>query len=521
MKKKLWGLFTTLFLCFAFTLGFTVGGCTTPEVPNSSSSGGGSDSTDETYEIDNPDSNGLKYKLLTDDTYEVSGIGSCRDTDIGIPSSYNGKAVTSIGDSAFIMNESITSVTMSEGITTIGNRAFVACKNLTRVKLPESVTTVGDQAFMICDNLTSVTIPESINSIGESAFSDCALLKTKEYGNAKYLASKTNDYFALIGTTNKSFDSYGIHKDTKIIANLAFENCDSMESIVIPDNVPLIGSYAFYSCGRLNSVTIGKGVKSIGDSAFDKCISLKEVHVKDLADWCNISFGANLANPIYRRDTATSFNNNIKLYVNNETLTEITIPDGVTSIGSGLFYNCPDLQSVVIPDSVTSIGREAFYGCNALTSVTIGDGVTTIDKDAFNRCRNLTSIKMGKGVTKIEEKAFYWCWNLKSVEIPDTVTFLGKQAFEGCSLTSVAIGNGITSIGERVFYDCDNLTSVYYGGTADDWADIQIASYNNPFHSATVYYYIEKEENVPTDGGKYWHYGENGEIVVWQKNNES
>ena len=139
----------------------------------------------------------------------------------------------------------------------------------------------------------------------------------------------------------------------------------------------------------------------------------------------------------------------------------VTIPDGVTSIGNSAFSRCESLVSVAIPDGVTSIGGSAFSWCKSLTSVTIPDSVTSIGNYAFSDCTSLTSVTMPDSVTSIGGLAFSWCKSLTSVIIPDSVTSIGNYAFSGCrSLTSVAIPDGVTSIGRQAFDGCSNLTSV-------------------------------------------------------------
>ncbi|MGN0654943.1 MAG: leucine-rich repeat domain-containing protein, partial [Oscillospiraceae bacterium] len=143
------------------------------------------------------------------------------------------------------------------------------------------------------------------------------------------------------------------------------------------------------------------------------------------------------------------------------TLESATIPDSVTSIGRAAFADCSGLTSITIPDNVTSIGESAFEYCSGLTSVTIPDSVTSIGRVAFADCSGLTSITIPDSVTEIGDGAFADCTRLTSVTIPDSVTSIGRAAFADCSgLTSITIPDNVTSIGYEAFYYCTRLTSV-------------------------------------------------------------
>ena len=199
-----------------------------------------------------------------------------------------------------------------------------------------------------------------------------------------------------------------------------------------------------------------------------------------------------------------------KAFYQNKNITEVIIPDSVTTIGSSAFWLCGSLTSVVIGDSVTTIGSSAFWECSKLTSVEIPDSVTTIGSDAFSSCSKLTSVVIGDSVTTIGEWAFHSCGSLTSVVIGDSVTTIGDSAFSFCSsLTNITVsadntayqsidGNlyskdgtiliqyaigktatefiipdSVTTIGEYVFAVCGNLKSVVIGDsvtTIGDWA---------------------------------------------------
>ena len=183
-----------------------------------------------------------------------------------------------------------------------------------------------------------------------------------------------------------------------------------------------IGERAFYCCSSLKSVTICDSVTSIGGDAFYNCSSLTGVYIADIAKWCNISCSNYYANPLYYAKN---------LYFNGELVTDLVIPEGVTSIGSGAFSGCSSLKTVTIPDSVTSIGSAAFGHCNNLTSVTIGNGVSEIGYGAFRSCGSLASVIIGNGVTNMGSCSFADCGRLVRINYSGTMSQWSKISSEG------------------------------------------------------------------------------------------
>ena len=293
-------------------------------------------------------------------------------TSIEIPNS-----VTSIGESAFSYCRGLKSIVIPNSVTSIGELAFYYCDGLKSVVIPNSVTSIGEYAFDSCYGLTSIEIPTSVTSIGFSAFSGCTGLTSIEIPNS----------VTSIGGSAFSYCYYlksiEIPNSVTSIGRYAFYECYGLTSIVIPNSVTSIGEYAFSYCDGLTSVVIPNSVTNIGKSAFEGCESLDEVHITDLAAWCNIDFFNYNANPLCCAKN---------LYLNGTLVTDLIIPEGVTAIKSYAFSECSSLKSITIPNSVTSIGYIAFLRCYGLTSITIPENVTYIETGAFDDCWNLTSI---------------------------------------------------------------------------------------------------------------------------------
>jgi hypothetical protein len=374
-----------------------------------------------------------------------SGLGG----DVTIPSTIAGLAVTRIGDEAFFGCTSLTNVTIPGGVTSIGDYAFFGCTKLTNVTISGGVTNIGYEAFENCTGLTAIavntnnsfysslngvlfdksqsrliqypgglggsyTIPSSVNCIGNEAFESCTGLTSVTISG---------------GVTNIGYE--------------AFENCTGLTNVTIPDSVTSIGDYAFVGCTSLTNVTIPDSVTSIGDYAFVGCTSLTAVTVDT-----NNSFYSSLNGVLFDKSQTTL------IQYPGGLGGSYTIPSSVTSIGVA-FASCTSLTSVTIPDSVTSMGEHAFFGCTSLTSVTICGGVTSIGYYAFGGCTKLSSVYFTGNAPSVGLDVFYGDNSATVYYLPGTsgwgefVANAGQFAFLPVVLWNPLIQTSGTSFGVR------------------------------------------------------------------------
>ena len=142
----------------------------------------------------------------------------------------------------------------------------------------------------------------------------------------------------------------------------------------------------------------------------------------------------------------------------------------VDTIGESTFHDCNSLTTITLPEGITSIDMNAFYCCKNLTEIYIPNGVTSIGDYAFISCSKLASINIPEGVEYIGIGAFYTCQALTSIELPDSVTIIDDNAFKNCTnLTELTLHSNITSIGEGAFLNCTKLKTINYTGTEEQW----------------------------------------------------
>ena len=239
-----------------------------------------------------------------------------------------------------------------------------------------------------------------------------------------------------------------------VLAGYLFQNNETIKSVALNSNLKVIGEAAFSQCEKLESITIPAGVTEIGDYAFDGCYSLTAFQAAEE----NSSYKA-VEGVLYSKDGKV-----LLLYPAGNTNTAFTVPSDVTIIGKGAFGGCPSLTEIIIPQGVTTIEDWAFYGLN-ITSVTLPDSLETLGEDAFECCYSLTTVTFGKGLKSIGDCAFCECENLTKVELPASLESLGIYVFGWCtSLTEIKVAQGNANYKDLdgVLYSKDGKTLVQY-----------------------------------------------------------
>ncbi len=256
-----------------------------------------------------------------------------------------------------------------------------------------------------------------------------------EYGTDGIIYAASENGYEVIGYNGIDTDVIipETHSGLPVvsISSSAFNGQSSITDIIVPNSVTLIGEGAFSGCSKLESITI----PFVGGSASATSESRLTLF--------GYIFGTiSYTGGVVTCQTLDCYSSGrSEYYYIPSTLKKVTITGG-NRINSCSFYNCSTLTNIIIPDSVTSIESYAFYDCDSLTSVSIPDGVTAIYDYTFFSCGSLTSIDIPDSVSSIYDEAFKYCKSLTSITIPANVDKIGLAAFHGCeSLTSATFIN--------------------------------------------------------------------------------
>ena len=310
------------------------------------------------------ESEGFRYRLLTDGTAEILGYTG-RDLQLALPETLDGRPVTSIGEEAFCdYRYSLEKIVIPVSVTHIGTAAF-SMTDLAEIEIPAGVVSMGANPFGYCMYLKTITVAE-----GNPVFyTEDGVLFCREDNSLVCFPNLLAD---LGEDENEDEDedeneneymAYTVPAGTEIIRGDAFGGVECLSEVIFPDSLRTIGPQAFGFCFGLDAITIPDSVTEIGDAAFDTC----------------------------------------------KYLGKAVLPAGLKRIPSMLFYQCDSLYEVEIPETVTEIGAAAFDFCGSLEQIRIPDGAAVIETVAFEGCFSLKSVSIPDSVKFIGEHAFDSC----------------------------------------------------------------------------------------------------------------
>lgn len=365
--------------------------------------------------------------------------------------------------------KNVTTVTFDQSgsldVESIGDYAFEGCSSLKTIIIPKYVSEMGSKVFSGCTNLESIRISASVSKIGSRMFAGCPNLKSivVEEGNEKYdsrencnaiVETATNTL--VCGTENSTIPSTITAIGSSAFAETGLKNC------VIPEGVTSIQNVAFENCQNLESVTLPQSLKRLGSRVFANS-GLTSVVIPEGITW--LSDG-----------TFTGCKN----------LETVTLPTTLETIEYNAFSNS-GLTSIFIPKGVTSISSTSFNYCGKLSTISVSDENTTYD--SRNNCNAIIQTATNQILR-----------GTSNTIIPNTATSIGDNAFNDInSLTSIVIPESVTSIGQYAFRFCNSLAEVVCKAKVAPQLKSDAFS-NDVLSKATLYVPEESVESYKADG---------------------
>ena len=432
-----------------------------------------------------------------------------------------GCGISAISPSAFKECTALSAIELPQNVTDIGDDAFNGA-GLKKLTIPMNINQIGNNAFRNCSSLTDVTLESASLSLGNNAFYNSNIIvltcfsrypptahsncfSSTVYQNASLFVPSPlealyretepwkwfsriipidNDFIIVDGMYfNRTSDNtaclslYNGESETVIIPDTlvfndaiytvtavgyrAFENCQSIKTIVIPNTVTTIGNNAFNRCSNLSDITLSNSLTAIYDCTFAYCEALTSIEIPHAVNSIgNKAFWGSGLSYLVIPNNVTNIGNSAFKQCKN--LNSITIGSGIRTINPSTFEECTALNTIQLPDNVTEIGDNAFLK-SGLTGIVIPNNVTSIGNSAFKQCKSLNSITIGSGIRTINPSTFEECTALNTIQLPENVTDIGDNSFLKSGLSSIVIPDNVTNIGNSAFEQCRNLSSITIG----------------------------------------------------------
>ena len=410
------------------------------------------------------------------------------------------KTLKKIETEAFRNASGLLSIQMNEGLETLGDMAFLRCTGLTSVYIPSTLMSIPSSAFMECTSLSDVSIPAA-KTIGDKAFSGCTKLVAvhgtsasacpaqaignNAFANCSNLQGVNFDALVSIGeyafADCEKLDVIVLPSTLTTIHDFAFSNTGLR--VVNNERVTpqIINANVFKGVNLSKCILyVPKGCKAAYQAAD---VWNKFGYILEPGEQIPADDQEDLFNPVKPIYEGVATINGI-MYKLNADLTasvmqdnsyksfsgKITIPSKVnyedyeyvvTAIDDNAFNYCDKITDVVLPNNLTSLGKGAFRNATALQTIALPSSLQEIGEQCFYECNSLESVSLPASLKELGTETFFKCFALESVSLPAGIETIGEWCFAHCkAMTSLTLPEGLKEIGEAAFYNCPALKDV-------------------------------------------------------------
>ncbi|WP_315069332.1 leucine-rich repeat domain-containing protein [uncultured Clostridium sp.] len=328
------------------------------------------------------------FTFQIDTTANTAKVTASTNTGaIVVPDNVNGVPVVSIDTCAFKNMTSLTTVTLPDSVISISDLAFYGCTNLTNVYMSDNIKSIGGGAFYNCSKLTNLFTSGSITYCKIGSGTDCFLYNDRGASGTITIPDTVSGY-TVVGIAGSAFNT--VYSINVSLYQMLYNYNLGLINVVLPDTVKYLSASAFNSCNKLQSINIPNGIEYIGDQCFLDTNALAiNVDIPSAVNY--VGFMAFNTSGITGVTIEGGITHLDSTFGNDTALKNVTLPNTLTSIGDSTFGGCTQLSSIIIPDSVKSIGSMPFNGCTSLTSIYVPDSVTSIGSNSFHNCTALAT----------------------------------------------------------------------------------------------------------------------------------
>ena len=356
------------------------------------------------------------------------------------------------------IDKNIDEIIINKDTIYIMDNAFANCNQLKRIVVSKNVVAIGEKAFMGCEKLEELILPNGLIKIGKNFVSDCKNLKYNTYKNGNYLGNYENPYLVLVSPIDVSVETYEIHYDTKVIFTTAFEKCELLTKVSVPENVTSICTMAFSLKNKVSEVTLPSSVKYIDDYAFMEATNIRSITLPNNIEYikekalieCNQLEEINVdkENKNYESEEGVLYSKGQTRIVNYPMAKkekEFKVKDSVEEIANFAFSKNKYLKEIKLNNNLKRIGQFSFENSKSLQTINFNKELKEINTCAFFGCKNLQTINFQKDhqCEFIQRGAFSRCENLKYFIVTDSVKKIGINAFSNCDQLDIYLSENV------------------------------------------------------------------------------